>query len=248
MANIGLELISRSTLYLITAAFALGAVTPTHAQESARIGLKMYHMKSGKLLYEAERVIENADGRVTERTVFARPGGGESIQESETVYEEASLKLISHNMKDSRLGLTEEVTVSSGKVKFAYREDKEEDVDEDEMDWSDDMIIGATVMPLLRRNWEKIKKDEEVVFELIVASRQGTVSFRLRKDAMAKVGGEPVTVVVMEPDSFLIRSLVDPMYFSVADTAPHRLLKYAGRTSVKADDGDDQNLRVEYSY
>ena len=217
------------------------------AQDSTRIGLKMFHGESGKHLYEAERTIESADGRVTERTVF-RKASGEAIQQSETVYDDASLKLISHQMKDSRLGLEEEVTVSEGKIKFVYREAGDEEVEKDEEDWADNMIIAPTIMPLLRRNWDKLVAGEEVVFELVVASRQGTITFRLRKEAQAGVHGEPATVVVMEPDSFLIRALVNPMFYTVADAAPHRLLRYAGRTTVKADDGGDQDLRVEYSY
>ena len=241
---------AKSAVYIgLMAIFALSIslASPALAQQSTRIGLKMYDVESGKLLYEAQRTIKSANGRVTERTVFSKAGGA-PIQQSETVYDEATLKLISHNMEDTRLGLMEEVTVSDGKVRFTYREAKDEEPDKDEMDWADNIIIAATIMPLLRRNWDKIAAGEEVVFELIVVSRQGTVTFRLKTDSTAKVNGEPVTVVVMEPDSFFIRALVDPMFFSVADAPPHRLLRYAGRTSVKADDGDDQDLRVEYSY
>lgn len=225
----------------------VAALVPNAAESAQKIKLGMYHKESNKLLYEAERTIETSGGRVTERTVFVWPGNT-PIQESETVYEQSSLKLISHRMNDSRIGLMEEINVAGGKVNIKFREAKGEDVESDELDWTNDMIVSATILPLLRRNWKKVQAGEDVVFKLIVASRQGTVSFRLRKKSAAEIDGQPVTIVVLEPDSFIIRALVDAMYFSLADAPPHRLLRYVGRTSVKTDEGDDQDLRVRYTY
>ncbi len=52
----------------------------------------------------------------------------------------------------------------------------------------------------------------------------------------------------MDPDSWLIRQLVDPLFFYFDPEPPHRLLEYRGRVSIKSDDGDDQDLRITYHY
>lgn len=238
--------VARHWLFLYMAASALLS-SGAFAAETERIGLKMYHKESGKLLYTGEREITRDGARVTERTVFKKPDGT-TVQVSTTSFEGEPLKLISHELEDLRLGLTEKMEISAGKVRIAFREARDEDLDSDELDWEDGMLATAMILPLLRRNWEKIAAGGEAEFDLLIPSRQGTVGFRLKKDSAGTVNGAAVTVVVMEPGSFIIRMLVDPMYFSVADDPPHRLLRYVGRTSVKADDGEDQDLRVEYSY
>ena len=238
--------VARHWLFLCLMASALLS-SGASAAESERIGLKMFHKETGKVLYTGEREITRDGARVTERTVFKKPDGA-TVQVSATSFEDDTLKLISHELEDLRLGLTEKMEIGAGKVRIEFREARNEDVDRDELDWEDGMVATAMILPLLRRNWEKIAAGGEVEFDLLVPSRQGTVGFQLKKDSAGTVNGAPVTVVVLEPDSFFIRALVDPMYFSVADEPPHRLLRYVGRTSVKADDGEDQDLRVEYTY
>ncbi len=232
---------------LLAAAIMLTLASGASAAETERIGLKMFHKETGKLLYTGGREITRDGARVTERTVFKKPDGA-TVQVSATSFEGDSLKLISHELEDLRLGLTEKMEHSAGKVRIEFREARNEDVDSDDLDWEDGMAVSATILPLLHRNWRKIAAGGEVEFDLLVPSRQGTVGFQLKRDSAGTVNGAPVTVVVLEPDSFIIRALVDPMYFYVADDPPHRILRYVGRTSVKADDGKDQDLRVEYTY
>ena len=115
---------------------------------------------------------------------------------------------------------------------------------------------GARVMLVDRRldsaqeTRAMIEKEggEALAFELIIPSRLETIGFRLKKDSEVTQGGEAAIVIRMEPDSWLIRQLVDPMFFYVAAKPPHRLIEYRGRISVKSDDGEDQDLRVVYRY
>ncbi len=223
------------------AALALGAEGTTD------IGIRMYDLETKKLRYEGTRQRIEAEGKVTVRTQMSK-ADGTKVQREVTVYDAQTLALISFEREDFLTGRLEKMSKTGGKVVISFKEDRGEDVETEELDWEDNMALTLTIVPLLQRNWKTILAGEEVEIQLLVPSRQDTVTFDLEKDSLAKVGGREVTVVVMEPDSFFIRVLVDPLYFYLDNAAPHRLLEYTGRVSVKDDDGDDLDLRAEYTY
>ena len=60
--------------------------------------------------------------------------------------------------------------------------------------------------------------------------------------------GQPVTILRMEPSSWIIRALVDPLDFIMAKATGHALLEFRGRSTIATDDGEDQDLRVVFQY
>jgi hypothetical protein len=85
-----------------------------------------------------------------------------------------------------------------------------------------------------------------LTLDLLVPSRLETVRFRVRWEGDTLLEGQPAAVMRMEPATWLIRQLVDPLHFFFATDAPHRLIEYRGRTALKRDDGKPQDARVVY--
>lgn len=214
------------------------------AQESVS-QIEAYTLESGELVFRGERRTSVSGGVETVKTVYSKPDGT-VIQEEEASYDVASLKLIAFSKLDHRNGRREEMKVEGGEVYFLYQEDRDEDTDTDEIDWEDGMVFSYVIVPTIRKRWEAIKAGEEVEFDLLVPSRQEEIGFRFVDIGTETVGGRSVTVVQMEPSSFIIRQLVDPLKFYMADEAPHPLVRYVGRSGVADDEGDDQDLRFDY--
>ena len=90
----------------------------------------------------------------------------------------------------------------------------------------DDMIPDFIVA-----HWDALAAGAPAKFRYIVLSRAETVGFKLSKESETTRQGKPVLRIKMEPTSFIIAKLVDPLYFIVEKGAPHRILQYLGRTT-----------------
>jgi hypothetical protein len=97
----------------------------------------------------------------------------------------------------------------------------------------DDMIPGFMVS-----HWDALSQGTGVKFRYIALSRKETVGFRLIKESETYWHRTPVLRVKMEPTSFIIAQLVDPMFFVVEKKAPHRILEYIGRTTPLLKEGN----------
>ncbi len=96
----------------------------------------------------------------------------------------------------------------------------------------DDMIPGFIVS-----HWEALQTGQAAKFRYIVLSRQETVGFKLVKESETTRFGKPVVRIKMEPTSFIIAQLVDPLIFVVERNGAHRILEYIGRTTPRIKTG-----------
>lgn len=195
-------------------------------------------------LYIAARDVVTEGGRVTERTVFS-DAVGRPIQRTVAVYEEASLAPVSWHLEDLRSGELEAMSREGGTVKMLYKEKTGEDPDQGSVDYQPGMLFSPTVTPFIKRNLERLRAGETVPFKLLVPSRQDVFSFRVLLDTERRFD-VPGLVIRMDPATWFIRQLVDPLYFVLDVRPPHETLIFQGRSSVKADDGDDQDLRYDF--
>jgi hypothetical protein len=97
----------------------------------------------------------------------------------------------------------------------------------------DDMIPG-----FITTHWKDLASGAPAKFRYIVPSRCETVGFRLVKESETTRNGKPVLRIKMEPTSFIIAQLVDPLYFVVEKDGAHRILQYLGRTTPVVKNGN----------
>jgi hypothetical protein len=97
----------------------------------------------------------------------------------------------------------------------------------------DDMIPAFIVS-----HWEALAKGTPARFRYIVLSRSETVGFKLVKHSEMTWNGTPALRLKMEPTSFIIAQLVDPIFFIVEKNGAHRILQYIGRTTPLIRDGN----------
>ncbi len=98
---------------------------------------------------------------------------------------------------------------------------------------ADDMIPGFIVS-----HWDALMNGAALRFRFMVLNRKETVGFKLVKESETLQRGTPVVRLRMEPTSFIIAQLVDPVFFIVEKKAPHRILEYIGRTTPLLKEGN----------
>ena len=241
---------STSFLLVLLPALALllplqTALLPGEARAAEKFRITLHDLKTKEQLYEGERTEQVEGSVVTEVTVYKRMDGT-PVQTVKVVFDRETLLLHSYRLEDHRSGQIEEMRLADGVVTLANRETGKEELEKETVKWGQQTAFGNSIVPLIRRNWEAVRGGQTLFMDLLVPSRLETVGFRLVKTSETTRENTPVMVVRMEPSTWLIRLLVDPLHFYLAAEAPHRLVLYEGRSSVKTDDGDTQDLLFLY--
>ena len=236
-----------STALLFLAFTAIVAPTSIFAQATSVVGFQAYALDGDDLVFQGDSRTTSEGGKVREVVIYRDPAGKE-IQRVETVYEEAGFVLVSYSKVDHRTGESEKMVKTGSDVELRYRKSAEDAERSETLEWSDSMGFTSMIVPGIRKNWELLAQGEELEMDFLVPSRLETVGFRLTKEGEETVGGKAVVVIRMEPSAFVIRLLVDPLYFYLESAQPRRLIQYRGRTSVKTVDGDSLDARLTYIY
>ncbi len=223
------------------ASFAAG-----EAWAESRTEISIYSLETGSLVFRGKETEEVKDGRLTRITIYTTPAG-KPIQEKKSVYRIEGLVPELYTMKDLRSGETEELRKDGNTIHMSARENKDEDLDSDTEDWEPGSLFSAALVAYMRIVLDRLMNGEEVEFSFYAPSRQAVYTFRFVLDEERTAAAKEAIVIVMEPGTWLVRRLVDPLYFYLGKKAPHPLLEYRGRTTIRTLEGDTQDLRVTYT-
>jgi hypothetical protein len=96
-----------------------------------------------------------------------------------------------------------------------------------------DTLVNDTVGPFLAAHWDKLARGEKVHCRYIVVTHRETIGFTFRKESDTRSNGIEAVVLKMEPSSFALAALIEPLHFVIEKAPPHRVLQYIGRTIPK---------------
>jgi hypothetical protein len=102
---------------------------------------------------------------------------------------------------------------------------------------AEDTLVGDMIAPFIAARWDTLMQGVAAKFRYVALSRQETVGFKLVKESETIRQGKPTVRIRMEPTSFIIAQLVDPLFFIVEKDGAHRVLEYIGRTTPLLKDG-----------
>lgn len=233
-------------LWVVAALFMSSA--PALAQTTS-YDIELYALEGDTLLYKASRTISQFEGKVMESTSFKTPDG-KPVQEVVGTFVAETLAPLSYTLNDARSFQEETLVIEGEKVYMTYLEKLGEEKKTDTIDYKPGMLVISAVTPYIQRNWDKLAAGEKLPFRVMAASKLDSYQFRLMKAEGDKAGKAPEggMVVRMEPDTWLVRAMVDPLYFVLEGQPPHRVVEFRGRSSVKTDEGEDQDLRYMFIY
>jgi hypothetical protein len=115
----------------------------------------------------------------------------------------------------------------------------------------DNTVIDDTLGEFIGSHWDALSEGRPVKLRYLSVPRRETVGFTLTRDSETTWQGRPALVIKMEATSFIIRALVDPVFFTVEKAGQHRTLQYAGRTAPKIKAGSkwhDLDAQVIYDW
>ena len=230
-------------LLLCFASFGLAPIVA--AGETRVVGFDGYDLKSGKLLFKGETTTRTSPGRVAETVRYWNPEGRET-QRMEAEYEPEALMPLEYHRDYLLTGEWEAVARDGARLAVQWHARGAQSPKSFDVRWQEGVALSVVVVPHILRARDALQAGQDVVLDLIVPSRQEVYAFRMRQDKPVTIDGQPTWVVRMEPDSFVIRQLVDPLHFFFAADGSGRLIEYRGRSSVQNEKGDGVDARIVY--
>jgi len=94
-------------------------------------------------------------------------------------------------------------------------------------------LVSDMLPAFVVSHWEELNRGAAVKFRYLVVPRLETIGFKLTRESAGAFQGKNIVRIKMEPTSWLIAQVLDPLLFSVELDPPHRVLQYRGRTTPK---------------
>ncbi|MDH4121445.1 MAG: hypothetical protein OEV94_07065 [Deltaproteobacteria bacterium] len=236
---------------LIVLAPGARAEKPTAAKPSAakpagtNDALEAFALEDGKAAYKATRTIRVNNGVVEERTEY-QSLTGEKIFTLSADYREDNLELVSYRTEDLRLGRVEEARSEGKQLVLKFQKKKGAGLKTESIDKAPQQIVGGQLAPFIKKNWDSLLAGNTLEVNLIVASRLETLVFRMKYMGEETVAGRKAAVFQVEPSSWIIRKLVNPMKYYISKDEERKILEYRGRGLVPTAEGDNLDVRVVY--
>lgn len=171
---------------------------------------------------------------------YARPDGTVAARER-VVYEAG--KLVSFQLEEPQNGAHGSARVQSEpknpnvrRIAFEYTQNHKTKTGNEPL--GPDTLVNDMIGPFIAAHWNALTNRPAVRFRYAAVTRAETVGFKFTKESETIWRGKPAAVIRMEPTSWIIARLVDPLRFTVEQEGRHRILQYVGRTSPRIRKGN----------
>jgi hypothetical protein len=220
---------------------AFGDESPCRYESPKLLTATIYEANSEKkrVQYKFRRTATRTNNTVTAVREFTDPDGKIAARER-AVYEGDNL--VSYELEELQINARgtaklQHNSKGDGKIFFEYTTgNNKKTVDTESL--RPDTLVNDMIGPFLAAHWDDLMNGEDVKCRYIAAARAETVGFKFAKYSDSMRDGKPVVVIKMSASSFIIATLVDPLYFTMEKDGKHRVLQYDGRTTPKLKDGN----------
>lgn len=191
-------------------------------------------------------VLSQKEGELTaSTTTFSGPEG---IQVTEQSWEKDG-HVRRAVIENQALKKKSELEVRDGKVFYRVTDLTDGSVKTSEDDAEENLVVPSTVMSYIKPSFEQLRNGQEIRLKVAVLDRRESYSFVMRKfKTGTTVDGSEMMVLEMAPVSFIIKALVDPMYFYIKP-ATGEMFAFEGRSALRRKQGDSyKEMKVQTAY
>ncbi len=177
--------------------------------------------------------------------VYSDPAGAPAYEE---VGELQGSKIVKINVTQRQTGESAVVEVKDGKVHFTLTKDGKTSTTNEKLE--EPFVMAGNMHRFIKDSWADLMAGKTVKMRYGVWFRQDTVGFSLKKINETGDGAAKIVTLKLDPSSFVIRQLVDPVEFDMAGDGS-RFVELRGRVSPKQKKGDawkDLDAVMVYKY
>jgi hypothetical protein len=191
-------------------------------------------------------VLSKKEGELTaSTTTFSGPEG---VQVTEQSWEKDGhvKRAVIENLAIQKRS---ELEVRDGKVFYRVTDLSDGSVKTAEDDAEENLVVPSTVMSYIKPSFQQLKEGKEVRLKVAVPDRRESYSFVMRKHRSGTAAdGSEMMVLEMAPVSFIIKALVDPMYFYIKP-GTGEMFAFEGRSALRRKQGNSyKEMKVQTAY
>ena len=191
---------------------------------------------NGSLTFSMKVTYTETSGTGHKVTRYLDKAGQLRLEENE-VFHTNSLDLIRFNLKDFKSGREEEFYKMQDKIVIRYKKDSQSDMKEKVKKQYSHLLHGSMIVLYIKKHIKEIGQDKKISVKLLVPKYLTAYGFVLKKIDETRINGRNCYAIKMYMSSWLLRAFVKPTYFYIEKDPPHRLLKFEGIITPKADNG-----------
>lgn len=173
---------------------------------------------------------------------------GQLRLEEKEIFHTDSLDLIRFNLKDFKSGREEEFFKQQDQIVLRYKKDSQTSFKEKIRDQYRHLLHGSMIVLYIKKNIRQLENKKKVYLKLLVPKYLTAYGFILKKINETRIDGQNCYVIKMYPFSWFLRGFVKPTYFYIETDSPHRLRKYEGIITPKADNGKSFRGIVTFTF
>ena len=205
-----------------------------------------YDIETGELIYE-EHHTQTAEGQTVMLKTDYRSAEGERFAYRTVEFPAPLSTRPVFELTDERIPYIEGVRRDGGDLLVYKTEDGETERERLPATPSDDrpLVIDAGFDRLVQRQWDRLHDGEFVRFDFLNCDRLSTIPLRLSLDGQRDTEHGPVSDLIMEPNNWFIRVLVDPIQISYR-AEDRSLLEYKGISNIRRPGGSNYVVRIYF--
>jgi hypothetical protein len=224
---------------LLSAASTNSVPTPLKYEEPKLLTGNIYAKDSRKVLFKFKRVATRSGSNLSVLREYTYPDGKQAARERVKYQGD---DLMTYALEELQIGAAGSATVrrepgkqAQGTLLFEYTKDvaaggKPKTSTEA---LRSEPLVADMVASFLVSRWPELSRGDKVKCRYVVVPRRETVGFTFVKDSATSYQGRAMVIIRMEATSPIIARLVDPLYFTVEQDSPHRIIQFVGRMTPK---------------
>lgn len=231
-------------LSIIILAMSVCILEPAVAQSTEKFKGTAYDKKSGKFIYVESHSRQIKNGKLISGTVEYLNKSGKSFVSKSLQYKYSAIAP-NYRLVDKRSGYIEGVRVLAGNRLSLYNQPaagKEKQTAIQSFD-PKKLVIDAGFDEFIRKNWDRLQKNERILIQFAVPSMLRIVEFRVYKVSSRTIKGKPATIFSMDLGNFFLRLFMDPIVVSY-DNKEKKLLRYEGVSNILDSKGDNHIAKI----
>ncbi|MES2629493.1 MAG: hypothetical protein V4616_11045 [Bacteroidota bacterium] len=215
----------------------------TDTKTSSYVGYG-YDLKSNRPIYNEYHEEEWVDGKhVTTTTVYKNEKG--VVMASRKLKFSQGSETPGYRLDVKKTGYYEGAEIiKSGVRVYAFDEEAKKESSK-MLEVPSPFVIDGGFNYFIKKRWESIVAGKTVSFYFVVPARLDYYHFRARKVSNLKEKGHNAMLVILEPDNFVLRSIVQPIKVTY-DLASKRILKYEGISNIPGPEDRNFDIRLVY--
>lgn len=222
----------------------LVTMAPSHAETRYRYS-SAYANGTDRVLYTEEHTEIFENDKIVEGQVIYRDSSGNVFAEKHLDYR--THRYLPEFRLDNRPPGHQEITVhNDGYYEIIYRNAASNEDMKERLLPRDGTVADAGFDRFIIDHWQEIIDGETLRAGFLVPSMQKFIDFRIYQQALPGADPEDTRVIVVEPDSFLVRLLADRILLEYEYDQPV-LKTFTGISNLRDDLGKNYQVRIEFS-